>query len=53
MPGLSFDSDAHCYGFNGMEKDDELPSQLLTTFFLARIYGSRIGDFLSLAPRMA
>lgn len=40
------------YGFNGMEKDDELKGANNSYDFGARIYDSRIGQFLSLDPLM-
>jgi RHS repeat-associated protein len=41
------------YGFNGMEKDDEIKGNGNSLDFGARIYDPRIGKFLSLDPRMS
>ncbi len=38
------------FGFNGMEKDDELKGQGNSYDFGARIYDSRLGRFLSIDP---
>src|SRR5690606_37604506 len=38
------------YGFNGMEKDDEVKGEGNSYDFDARIYDSRLGRFLSVDP---
>jgi len=50
MPGRSFQSDEYRYGFNSMEKDDEIKgeSNSYTTHF--RQYDPRVGRWLSLDP---
>ena len=49
MPGRSFSSgNQYKYGFNGMEKDDEVKGSGNSYDFGARIYDSRIGRFLSI-----
>lgn len=45
MPGRSYTSENYRFGFNGMEKDDEIAQGNLD--FGARIYDSRIGRWLS------
>lgn len=40
------------FGFNGMEKDDEVKGNGNSLDFGARIYDPRVGAFLSLDPRM-
>jgi len=52
MPGRSYNSGEYRYGFNGMEKDDEVKGQGNSLDFGARIYDSRIGRWLSLDPLM-
>ncbi|WP_343748981.1 RHS repeat-associated core domain-containing protein [Fluviicola sp.] len=39
------------YGFNGMEKDDELKGEGNSYDFGARMYDSRLGRFLSIDPK--
>ena len=46
------DKDKYRFGFNGMEKDNELKGVGNSLDFGARIYDSRIGKFLSLDPDM-
>ena len=53
MVGRSFSSNQYRYGFNGMEKDDELKGSGNSLDFGARIYDSRLGRWLSLDPLMA
>ena len=51
MPGRSFSSSTgYRYGFNGMEKDDEVKGTGNSLDFGARIYDSRLGRFLSQDP---
>jgi len=50
MPGRQYDSDEYRYGFNGMEKDDEVKGLGNSLDFGARIYDPRIGRWLSLDP---
>jgi len=47
MPGRSYNSGEYRYGFNGMEKDDEVKGSGNSLDFGARIYDSRIGRWLS------
>jgi RHS repeat-associated protein len=53
MPGRSFSSNAYRYGFNGMEKDDEVKGSGNSYDFGARIYDSRLGRWLSMDPLQA
>lgn len=50
MPGRSFDSDGHRYGFQGMEEDAEVngDGNSYTTYF--RQYDPRVGRWLSIDP---
>jgi len=48
QPGRSFNSGDYRFGFNGMEKDDEIKGSGNSLDFGARIYDSRVGRFLSL-----
>ncbi|MCK5776091.1 MAG: RHS repeat-associated core domain-containing protein [Bacteroidales bacterium] len=50
MPGRSFSSDQYKYGFNGMEKDDEMKGSGNSYDFGARIYDSRLGRWLAVDP---
>lgn len=51
MPGSSQSAGGgYRYGFNGMEKDDEVKGSGISLDFGARIYDSRLGQFLSLDP---
>jgi RHS repeat-associated protein len=50
MPGRSFSSNSYRYGFNGMEKDDEVKGSGNSYDFGARIYDSRLNRWLSLDP---
>jgi RHS repeat-associated protein len=50
MPGRSFSSNSYRYGFNGMEKDDEVKGSGNSYDFGARIYDPRLGRFLSIDP---
>ncbi|GAA0876027.1 hypothetical protein GCM10009118_24370 [Wandonia haliotis] len=47
LPGRSFSSDSYRYGFNGMEKDDEIYGEGNAIDFGARMYDSRVGRWLS------
>jgi RHS repeat-associated protein len=49
-PGRVLISDEYRYGFNGMEKDDEIKGSGNHYDFGARMYDSRLGKFLSLDP---
>lgn len=51
MPGRSGGTSDTRYGFNGMEKDDELKGEGNSYDFGARIYDPRLGRFLSLDPK--
>jgi len=51
MPGRSYNSGEYRYGFNGMEKDDEVKGTGNSYDFGARIYDSRIGRWLSTDPK--
>jgi RHS repeat-associated protein len=50
MPQRSFASEGYRFGFNGMEKDDEVKGSGNSLDFGARIYDSRLGRFLSMDP---
>ena len=51
MPGRTFSSDQYRYGFNGMEKDDEMGKGDGNSYdFGARLYDPRLGRWLSLDP---
>lgn len=50
MPGRSFNGGDYRYGFNGMEKDDELKGEGSSLDFGARIYDPRVARFLSIDP---
>jgi len=51
MPGRNATTPAYRYGFNGMEKDDELKSTSGSSYdFGARIYDPRVGRWLSRDP---
>ena len=50
MPGRSFSTSDYRYGFNGMEKDDEIKGSSNSLDFGSRIYDSRTGRWLSLDP---
>ncbi len=48
QPGRNQQSDAYRYGFNGMEKDDEVKGKEGTSYdFGARMYDPRVGRWLS------
>lgn len=51
MPERSFSSPSYRYGFNGMEKDNEVKGSAGTSYdFGARMYDSRLGRWMSLDP---
>jgi len=50
MPGRNYASDEYRFGFNSMEKDDELKGSGNSYDFGARIYDPRLGRWLSLDP---
>ncbi|MBN4081587.1 RHS repeat-associated core domain-containing protein [bacterium AH-315-C07] len=52
MPGRTSNTTDYRYGFNGMEKDDELNGSGNSYDFGARIYDPRVGRWLSLDPLM-
>jgi RHS repeat-associated protein len=51
MPGRTFSSPAYRYGFNGMEKDDEVKGSGNFMDFGMRCYDPRIGRMFSNDPR--
>ena len=53
MPGRNFSSNDYRYGFNGMEKDDEVKGGGNSLDFGARMYDSRLGKWLSIDPLAA
>lgn len=53
MPGRFVTGNDHRYGFNGMEKDNEIKGDGNSYDFGARIYDSRIGRWLSIDPLAA
>ncbi len=50
MPTRSFSSNEYRYGFNGMEKDDEVSGEGNTYTTMFRAYDARIGRWKSLDP---
>jgi RHS repeat-associated protein len=51
LPGRNYSSDAYRFGFNGMEKDDEMLGATGTSYdFGARLLDPRVGRWLSLDP---
>ncbi len=50
IPALSSNSSEYSYGFNGMEKDDEVKGNSNSYDFGARMYDNRLGRWLSLDP---
>ncbi len=51
LPGRNYSSGSYRFGFNGMEKDDEMHGATGTSYdFGARIYDPRVGRWLSLDP---
>ncbi|WNJ19615.1 RHS repeat-associated core domain-containing protein [Pontibacter sp. G13] len=53
MPGRNGQRDGYRYGFNGMERDDEMKGAGNSYDFGARVYDSRVGRWLSLDPAMS
>ncbi|UTW67892.1 hypothetical protein KFE94_07200 [bacterium SCSIO 12643] len=53
MPMRNASSDDYRYGFNGMEKDDEVKGTGNSLDFGARIYDPRVGRWLSVDPKAA
>lgn len=53
MVGRNASTGDYRYGFNGMEKDDELKGSGNSVDFGARMYDSRLGRWLSLDPMQA
>jgi len=51
LPGRSESADDYRYGFNGMEKDDEVSGSSNSYDFGARLYNPRVGRWLSRDPR--
>jgi RHS repeat-associated protein len=52
MPGRNDNTPEYRYGFNGMEKDDEVTEQTGTSYdFGARLYNPRVGRWLSVDPQ--
>jgi len=50
LAGRTFSSNSYRFGFNGMEKDNEVKGTGNSLDFGARIYDPRLGRFLSLDP---
>jgi len=50
MPGRSYTGGGYRYGFNSMEKDDELKGSGNSYDFGARIYDPRVGRWLAVDP---
>jgi len=50
MPARTWNSTKYRYGFNGVEKDDEIKGSGNSYDFQFRIYDSRLGRFLSTDP---
>jgi RHS repeat-associated protein len=53
MPQRSFTSTEYDYGFNGMEKDNEVKGSGNSLDYVARMYDPRLGRFLSTDPLMS
>jgi len=51
LPGRNASSGDYRYGFNGMEKDDEVKGSGNSYDFGARIYDSRLGRWLAVDPQ--
>ncbi len=52
MPGRSYSAESYRYGFNGMEKDDEINGNGNSYTTLFRQYDPRIGRWLSVDPKV-
>jgi len=50
MAGRKYNDNSYRYGFNGMEKDDEMKGNGNTYDFGARLYDSRVGRWLAVDP---
>ena len=50
MPRRNYNADRYRYGFNNMEKDDEIKGSGNSYSFKFRIYDARLGRFLSVDP---
>ncbi|WP_278008965.1 hypothetical protein [Flavobacterium gyeonganense] len=50
MPSSHGKSESYRYGFNGMEKDDELKGDGNAIDYDKRFYDTRLGRFLSIDP---
>ncbi len=53
MPGRIYSSNTYRYGFNGMEKDNEIKEDGNSLDFGARIFDNRLGRWLSIDPLSA
>jgi RHS repeat-associated protein len=53
MAGRKFNDNSYRYGFNGMEKDDEVKGNGNSYDFGARLYDSRVGKWLAIDPLAA
>ena len=53
IEALSANSSEYRYGFNGMEKDDEVKGQSNSYDYGARMYDNRLGRWLSIDPMAA
>jgi RHS repeat-associated protein len=51
MPGRNYSSDAYRYGFNGMEKDDEVKGSGNHMTTMWRQYDPRLGRFMTIDPK--
>jgi RHS repeat-associated protein len=51
LPDRNSSGDEYRYGFNGMEKDDEVSGNANSYDFGARIYNPRVGRWLSVDPK--
>jgi len=51
MPSRSYNSPDYRYGFNGMEKDDEIKGSGNSYDFGARMYDARLGRWFAMDPR--
>ena len=50
VPNRHGSSTAYRYGFNGMEKDDELKGEGNSLNYTFRMHDSRVGRFFALDP---